>query len=469
MKRAPGSRLSLAVFCGLLPVLGMGPGWSKLALAGEAGARASIFHGMFDEPYRSRLKNIAMGPGRLSLGGGVRFRYEYQNHYNRKQYGAATHDGFLLSRFRLHFDYRLRNGLRAFLELQDARVYGSDFGIHDFHKHSPDQNPTEVHQAYISWREIGGGPFGFKIGRQRIKYGDGRIWGPGEWGNTGRYTWDAIKLLYDTEPLSLDLIWGRRVMPESDYWDVDDRHYDFNAYGAYAQIKNLPAKLDLFYVLKKGHTRRTCGPKIVQRERRNTVGFQVSGKMGERIDYRGTGAWQFGNWGREDIEAFGADATLGYTFDALWTPRIGVEFNYASGDRHPDDDTHGAFDSVFGSRDRLYGRMNLVGWSNLQDYVLSFSVKPVSGLMLRLDHHVFRLAQPKDCWYYSPSKGLRRDSDGEAGRHLGQETDLIADCMLALRLHLLLIGGVFFPGEYIRTTGEHRRAQWGCVQIEYKF
>jgi len=45
-------------------------------------------------------------------------------------------------------------------------------------------------------KELSGLPLSFKAGRQRIFYGDKRIFGPEQWGNTGRWIWDAIKFSY---------------------------------------------------------------------------------------------------------------------------------------------------------------------------------------------------------------------------------------------------------------------------------
>ena len=30
-----------------------------------------------------------------------------------------------------------------------------------------------------------------RLARQQISYGDQRVFGPGQWGNTGRWCWDA--------------------------------------------------------------------------------------------------------------------------------------------------------------------------------------------------------------------------------------------------------------------------------------
>jgi len=105
----------------------------------------------------------------------------------------------------------------------------------------------------------------------------------------------------------------------------------------------------------------------------------------------------------------------------------------------------------------------------MEDYQLTLSACPTKKLSARLDYHYFRLAASKDCWYYSPSKGLRRDRTGSAGRNLGQEIDLTLGYRVSGHLKLLAIGGLFFPCSYIEETGPHAHAQWWCLQVVYSF
>ncbi len=455
-----------------MSILTLAPVAIPTARAGEAAiepARADN-PSTAEDRFWSHLKGLHIGPGELSIGGSVRWRAEMQNNYDRKRYGRKdADDTFLLQRLRLNFDYHLQENLHFFLELQDARVFDSDYNVEDYNNRSPDENPLDLHQAYVEWTHIGGTPFGFKVGRQCIHYGDNRIWGPGQWSNVGRYFWDAAILKFDTDAVSVDALWAKRVQHESGEWDFDDRHYDWDAYGVYASIKNLPAKVDLFFVEKQGPAKRVCGTKRRDIERRHTVGARVDGRFWKHFDYGGTAAYQWGDWGRDDIDAYGYNARLGYTFALPWSPRLGVEYTYASGDSDPNDRTHETFDSVFGSRDRLYGRMNLLGWSNMEDYQLTLSARPVKKLTARLDYHYFRLAEDKDCWYYSPSKGLRRTPSGSVDNSLGQEVDLTLGYRVSKHLDLLAIVGVFFPGNYIEQTGLHAHAQWGCLQVKYLF
>jgi len=422
-----------------------------------------------EDRFWSQFKEIPVGPGRLSIGGSARFRYEWQNHFNYKSYGDKTRDGFLLGRFRLNFEYKLRERLRAFVELQDARVWGSDFGIDDFQGRSPDENPFDLRQAFVEWTHIGDTPWGFKIGRQSIQYGDNRVWGPGEWGNVGSFLWDAAKVQYDTKALLIEALYARRVRHESDRWNFDDKHFDFDAYGLYATVKNLPTNLDLFFVEKRGRATKP-GTRQIERELRHTLGTRLDGRFLGNFDYAGTLAYQFGSWGDDRIRAWGMHTGLGYTFNHAWKPRLGADFAYGSGDSHPGNRTVTTFDGVFGARDVLYyGRMNLFGWSNIEDYQLSLTAHPTDRLETRLDYHYFRLAAAEDSWYISPGSSLRRDATGRSGREVGHEIDFMAKYRLNKRTSLIGIVGMFFPSAFVERTGPHQGALGACLQVMYEF
>ena len=61
-------------------------------------------------------------------------------------------------------------------------------------EHSPNEDAFELFDTYLELKNLFGKKLSLKGGRQTIAYGDKRVFGPGKWGNTGRYIWDAVKL-----------------------------------------------------------------------------------------------------------------------------------------------------------------------------------------------------------------------------------------------------------------------------------
>ncbi|MCL4786827.1 MAG: alginate export family protein [Verrucomicrobia bacterium] len=420
------------------------------------------------KPWYSPLKNIEAGPGKLDLGLNVRTRYEYLDNFNILHYGTGADDDVLLLRTRLSADYRFTDQAHTLVEFQDARYWLSDLALSDFGRSSSYYDQFDLRQAYLEWQRIGESPFGVKLGRQILLYGDRRVFAPAEWGNVGNYWWDSAKLYYDTDAVKVDAFYAQRVLSEPKDWNFD--HWPYHVGAAYARVKQLPVALDAFYVVKHDWSGSAKGESGPGDETRHTFGFFSERPAGRGWDYGLFAAGQLGEFGRDDIRAFAVIARGGYTFKTDWKPRVGFEFNYASGDRDPNDGVAGTFDGIFGAMDIPYGWMNVVSWKNLEDYVLNFSVQPAKSLKLGVDYHYFRLAQARDAWYWVNGKPERRDPSGRAGQDLGHEVDVILRWQVNKELELLLGYARFFAGEYLRNTpGNDQDANWAFAQMTYSF
>jgi hypothetical protein len=352
------------------------------------------------------------------------------------------------------------------MQLQDARFWFSDLADDPAPK-SPYQNYLDLRQALAELPPAPGRPLGFRLGRQVIAYGDYRIFGPANWGNAGRYTWDAAKAVWRTRSWRLDAFWARQVRYQKE--EFDDRHLDFDVLALYGQCAYAPEqKLDLFLIRKfssGGEVRGESGPGV---SRVNTAGLHARGAW-RSLDYRATLAWQFGGYGRDRVRAWGLALRAGWGPPFRLSPRLTAGFAQGSGDADPNDGVHGAFDGVFGAVDKFYGRMNLFSWSNLQDFELGLGLEPVKQAKLSLRWHLFRLSQARDAWYYGSGRPMRRDPSGSSGRDLGQELDLILSWRAGRSLKLM--GGLcwFWPGEFIANTGPADRASWAFLQMQFTF
>jgi len=428
-------------------------------------------NGSKNSAWSDTLKNIPIGPYKLDIGGSVRLRFEHSDDFNIQRYAdqrksTLSRDEFLLYRSRANLDLRFSDQSHFYTEFQDAGACGSDFSRDDLTLGAPYWNSLDLRQAYLEWRRIGDTPLGVKLGRQRILYGDDRIWGPGEWGNVGRYAWDAVKLIADIKPAQVHFLFARRVIYDDHNWDSHDSNLD--VFGSYATLKNLPVKLDLFWVGKHTDSDYIEGGNTVAFDT-HTVGLYIDGEFRKAWDYRGTFANTFGDYNNDRVETYGANARIGYTFDTAWEPRVGVEYTYASGDSDPDDGVHRTFDSVFGSVAVMYGRMNLFCWMNIHDYQLSHSLKPTRKTKVSLDWHWFYLDEAKDAWYYSNGRPQRRDPTGKAGSSVGKEVDLVLSHKYGDHVQLQTGYAHFFPGSFLEATGPSPDADWFFFQTLYSF
>lgn len=419
--------------------------------------------------FWSRVKNRTAGPVTFDVGGQVRFRYEHDDGFTLKGYEPGGDDQLLLERVRLDLSARFWNRPRLFLQLQDAHAGLTRYGDEDFSASSPIEDTLDIRQLYVEWLRLGGSAVGFRVGRQQISYGDQRVFGPGNWGNTGRFAWDAAMLKIDTRRFETDLWVGKPLVYKTDVWPnrgVDD----FVTLVGYTRFRQLPLRLDLFYVLKHDSTGTVEGESGSGNLLTHTVGFQAEGTARDVVDAAVTFAAQRGTQGRDGVRAFGANAKLGATAPVAWKPRLGAQYTWGSGDSNPSDGIHGTFDGVFGGRDIFfYGYLNLFFWANLRDAEIDVSVQPRQGLTLYLEHHRFALDQARDAWYTTGLKAFRSDPSGSSGTTLGDEIDVRLVATLWNHLELMAGYGRFYPGRFVTSTGPAAPANWYCAQAGYSW
>lgn len=414
-------------------------------------------------------KDIPLGPLRADLGAELRLRYEHNNQKSLRGYEPGTQDGFLLERVLLNGALRWGKDARLVMQLRDARAFGSDLGDGDFTKSNPIHDPLDVRQAYAEWLHIGGTPLGARVGRQSISYGDQRLFSPGQWGNTGRWAWDAAMMKVDTPWYDVDMWVGRPIE------NRPDRSPNRAAEGptalvGHAKLEGLPLRLDLFHAVRYDGSGTTKGETGVGNTRRHSTGVQAEGTAWEWFGWGGTVVVQRGVHGRDAVRAYGVNAKASARLAETWEPRLTAQVTWGSGDEDPDDGVAGTFDGVFGGADMaFYGYLNIFYWPNLRDHEVTFDLAPHSKLSLQASYHYMMLSDPGDAWYSTSSKAVRQDPSGASGSELGHELDARAIWQAWAGAELLVAGGVFLPGAFVRATGESPRASWMTVQVAQTF
>jgi hypothetical protein len=433
------------------------------------GANAMAVSNPFEE-----LKGVALGKASLDISGNLRFRYEYQNNYNIKKY-TNTKDNYLLERIRLNISLKTQKELKAFIQFQDSHCIDCALTVDDFKGKCPYVNEMELRQAYLEWHKISGSPFGFKIGRQQLAYRDRRVFGPGAWGNVGRYTWDTFMLKYETSYVNLDAFFAKRIFyrPKA----FLDRHYPYDVYALYGQIKQLPVDLDVFYVFKYNSSVVTDEfGNFFPKEQRHTIGFYLKGKQplyGKDyfLSYSGLYAYQTGSYPSKDkhISAYGWYANLGLNYKLFIPQSFWLKYSYGSGDKDPNDNKIQTFDGIFSGMAEYFGRMNLFCWDNIKDYQLTYQSKPIKGLKIVIDHHWFYLAQKTDYWYYFNCKPVQDRKPPFSSNYLGREWDVFVIYDLNKNLQFQFGCCRFSPGTAIIESGFHEKADYVIFQTFIKF
>ncbi len=432
----------------------------------------------------------------LTFGAGMRYRYEFQHNFNQKYYGddpaeGTANDGFLLGRFRAGLDWHPTEHIHIALwgqhsdawdmELPDSAFYKGNFRK----EHNPNKDRWELYTTYIEFTNLFDLPLRLKAGRQLISYGNYRIFGPGQWGNTGRWIWDAVKLSWDFDRGFVDVFYGQTMLHEVRRFSAKHRH-GFAGLGAYAHVDIVREpfliafeptaftkydKHHTYYGEKKGYERLADGTRVPYRKRGEIDSWYAGGRLyGENIygfDFDCTFLQEQGDFAHDDLRACGYHAAVGYQFDAPWKPHVRIGYSYASGDSDPDDGDHETFQGAFGARDKMYGRMNLFHWRNLRDIEAAVSVKPLKGLHVTITYHKFLLAERKDAWYLN-SKAYR-DPSGRSGDDVGRELDIVVTYKMNKNNVFMAGLGHFRPDSFAKAAASGKQASWFFFQWEYRF
>jgi len=352
------------------------------------------------------------------------------------------------------------------LQIQDAEETGVSFKDSDFSPgNNPFHDPFDINQVYIELPLRGNTCM--KAGRQSLSFGDRRVFGPGDWSNTGRYAWDAILVRHNDNYIDSNWIAGRYTIHDPDVWP-NQQINGVTGLATYNTIKNLPFQLDLFYVLKYDNRGITKGERSTGNINSHNMGFRIGGET-RQWNYDTMIVKEFGKWASDTVDAYGMVFTLGYTFDTAWKLHLIGQYIIGSGDSNPRDGKHGTFDGLFGGADTvLYGWMNFFFWENLREHRLDLVLIPQKSLTLRAEYHYFTLDKARDAWYF-PGNVERRDETGRSGRELGHEIDLTAKKNITD--HFEILGGYcfFIPGEFVKNTGKSPLGQWYFLQTTFYF
>ncbi|MBS1788408.1 MAG: alginate export family protein [Acidobacteria bacterium] len=147
-------------------------------------------------------------------------------------------------------------------------------------------------------------------------------------------------------------------------------------------------------------------------------------------------AGQFGEWGNLDHRAAAIAGEAGYQFGGNKTadkikPWIRAGYFRSTGDKDPNDGTHGTFFQVVPTP-RIYARFPFFNAMNNEDAFLQLRLKPQSRLALRTDVHYLRLSNQHDLWFVGGG-AFQPKSFGYVGRTsngkktLGTLVDVSAD------------------------------------------
>lgn len=355
-----------------------------------------------------------MLPGWLTLGGEIRGRAEM---FTGVDFAPDSNNSYYLNRMRLNVGVEPLPWLRFFGQAQDSRAPS-------YRKPVPNTfaDTLDLHQAYMELGNTSKGPWGLRVGRQELIFGDERLAGAANWGNVGR-PFDAIRLSYAKPGTRLDWFASSPVVPVNGEFDAI--HTNNKLYGFYSHFEKWAAKsvVEPYFLWKSNsHVRDERG--LFGDLDVYTYGVRMLGKLPRRFDYNLDLALQGGHAGGDEVRAWAGHAVVGYK---LWNddraPRLVAEYNYASGDSDPHDGRRQTFDQLYPTNHNKYGTVDRIGWRNIHDAMPGVEWKPVRKLKLNVNQHTFWLAKRQDALYTEAGAVFVRNPRATSSR-IGTEIDV---------------------------------------------
>lgn len=393
-----------------------------------------------------------------------RFRMEG---YTALRYQQGNDDRWFLNRLRANLTLLPVKGWSLNFQAQDSRIF--------FKSNPNNQNPytnrTDLRLAYTDLGTVDKSAIALRVGRQELAYGDERILGAANWGNVAR-AFDAAKLILRKGRWQWDLASASVVLPQvrgiSHHLQGNNLHF---AYGKWTNP--LPQTTIEPYVMWRvggGSGDALAG---ILKQSRWVSGVRVAGKLPADLEYITEWITQSGylinSKGRESIRAFAQHTVLRKALRGVaWSPRLLAEYNFASGDARPGDGHNGTFDQMFPTPHEKYGLADQVGWQNVQHVSGGVEAKPRKALLLRAMVQDWHLAQAKDALYAAGGALVFRDATGQAGRHVGEEVDLIAQYNWGARY----VGGGFghlFAGKFLHAVSPGAGLNYVYLNVGYRF
>lgn len=430
---------------------------AAIALAPASAADGVADPGWADRPISASLNSEL--PHWIQFGGEYRLRFEGIDNLGFRN---GSGDFYFLNRVRLNMRIQPTPWLKLFVQGQDARVSGNQIVQHA----PPYQDTFDLRQAYL---EIGAEsqPAALRVGRQEFIFGEERLVGASNWANTAR-SFDAVRL--DLRHAGFKLTGFASSVVVSRDGTFDHHQQGNNLHGAYASIDHIipKAKVEPFLFWRLNPRIRAENGTFGKLDTR-TVGVRIAGTVLKRTAYVTEMAFQRGNSSVDSVSAWAGHWRIEQPVPGRWSPKVRVEYNYATGDRRPQDGRTETFDVLYPTPHDKYGLADQVGWKNVQHAAAIYEFKPIAKLTLQGKFHTWWLASERDGLYNAPGNLLVRDATGNSGRHVGEELDFQA--LSPIGKQVMLGGGVghMFPGEFLQKASPGAGLTFPYVMLTYTF
>ncbi|MEP6536237.1 MAG: alginate export family protein [Bryobacteraceae bacterium] len=402
--------------------------------------------------------------------GALNFSFEFRTRFEsrpRMNFGRDPDLETGLFRTRVGMAYRPAHWLKISGMLQDSRSPG-----YGDNAPSSVRDQADLHEAYVEILPDAKTGFGMTAGRMMLNYGDARLIGSTQWSNLAR-TYDHTRLYYRFAKARFEVLMVSPVKIRIGEFNppvLGDRVWGtYNTFNTYKK-----SQLDV-YVLRHDQNRPggfTGGSRATNTDKMgvNTLGARLAGPLGNSVKYGMELVLQNGKVGparQSAAAAFGA--VTKHFLVSHRTLDVSGEYKYASGTKDPGDTLHShTFDQLYPANHDKFGHQDLFGWRNLHNVRSVTALGVTKDFDLNFMYNDIWLASASDSLYSSSGASIVRSAKGNAGRFVGQGTDLFG----TYKYKHFVFGagyGYWFNGGFLRNTTPGASPNYGYLFQTYSF
>jgi hypothetical protein len=390
-----------------------------------------------------------------------RLRFE---DYRDGGFKKNNNDSYVLNRLRVQMNLRFTPWFKVVSQVQDSRP---------FLQKPPYGPPNEVRWdlklAYAEFGDPENHWISLRVGRQLINYNN-TIIADSEWRNQGR-SYDAAVANLHYSRYRLGIFAASVVVPQIS--GISHHQEGNNIYGLYGHIGQvLPhSTLEPFVLwrVQPSVAIETTAKVKTGRQDEKAYGFRFKGVAAKGLDYSYQASIERGSDGPNSIRAWAQTLGGGYRFDHLYFhPRIFGQYDYASGDKNPNDGLHGTFDTIYPTAHDRFGITDQFGWQNIVAERGGFTIEPHRRWTVTAQYLNFGLASATDSLYNTSGGSITRDVSGKSGTHVGGEFDVYTWFELNRHVNFGLGVGHLMPGGFLATTTKGPTYSYPYFTINFK-
>lgn len=396
------------------------------------------------------------------FGGELRLRIENWGDFN---FTPENDDTFVLTRLLVNTEIQIEKFGRIYVQGKSAHSTGRELPGGN---RPGDADEFEFQQGFLDLSTSLGEDYDFtiRLGRRSFTKGNQRLVSPSPWGNSLRH-WDGVSGIFKTSKWDIEAFWT--YFSPVKRFGFNDPDVNNRFAGIYGSGRFFNGAIDLdFYWLSIEQNNKTINGTSGD-ENRETVGARLSRKfLNGRFELDIEGAYQFGEIGSNNINAYMVAGQLGYQeAHWAWPSRFFIGIDYASGDDQPGGDVE-TFNQIFPLGHAYLGYMDFVGRQNSIDFSHGLMTKPNKKLTLSLVGHQFWLAKNGDSLYNSGANPIRSSSN-DTSNTIGYEIDTIAKYQFNKYLTGLAGYSHFFSGKFLKETGSAQDVDFFYFQTAFNF